>query len=62
MFSEYNDILSVSDICEILFIDKNRTYELLNSGSLKGFRVGRNWRIPKKSLETYILQKCRVIN
>ena len=61
MFSEYNDILSVSDICEILFIGKNRTYELLNSGSLKGFRVGRTWRIPKKSLETYILQKCRVI-
>lgn len=59
MFSEYGDILSVGDVCEILFIGRNRAYELLNSGSLRGFRVGRTWRIPKKSLETYIIQRCR---
>ena len=60
MFSEYNDILCVSDICEILLIGKNRVYELLGSGEIKGFRVGRSsWRVPKKSLEVYILQKCR---
>ena len=60
MFSEYTDILSVGDVCEILFIGRNRTYELLNSGTLRGFRVGRTWRIPKKSLEAYILHKCRI--
>ena len=59
MFSEYSDILSVGDICEILLIGRNRTYELLNSGDIKGFRVGRTWRVPKKNLETYIIQKCR---
>ena len=59
MFSEYSEILSVGDICEILFIGRNRTYELLNSGSLRGFRVGRTWRIPKKNLEAYIIQRCR---
>lgn len=60
MFSEYNDILCVSDVCDILLIGKNRVYELLNSGELKGFRVARSsWRIPKKNLEVYILQKCR---
>lgn len=60
MFTEYNDILSVGDICEILFIGRNRVYELLNEGLLKGFRVGRTWRIPKASLETYIVQRCRM--
>ena len=59
MFSEYSDILSVSDVCEILFIGRNRVYELLKSGVLKGFRVGRCWRIPKNSLQTYIVQRCR---
>ena len=59
MFSEYGDILSVGDVCEILFIGRNRAYELLNSGSLRGFRVGRTWRVPKKNLETYIIQRCR---
>lgn len=59
MFSEYNDLLTVSDICEILYIGKNRAYELLNTGLLKGFRVGKTWRVTKKSLEVYILQRCR---
>jgi excisionase family DNA binding protein len=63
MFSEYNDILSVADVCEILLIGRNSVYDLLNRGQLKGFRVGKsNWRIPKKSLETYIVQKCRINN
>ena len=60
VFTEYNDILCVADVCEILMIGRNRVYELLNAGLLKGFRIGKsNWRIPKKSLETYIIQRCR---
>ena len=59
MFDAYNEILSVADICEILFIGRNRVYELLSSGTLKGFRIGNSWRIPKKSLEMYILRRCR---
>ena len=62
MLDDYNDILSVGDVCEILFIGRNRTYELLKNGSLRGFRVGRTWRIPRKSLESYILQECRNCN
>ena len=60
MFTEYNDILSVGEICEILFVGRNRVYELLNEGLLNGFRVGRTCRIPKKSLEAYIVQRCRM--
>ena len=60
MFDAYSDILCVADVCEMLMIGRNRCYELLNSGALKGFRVGKNsWRIPKKGLEMYIIQKCR---
>ena len=60
MFDAYGDILCVADVCEMLMIGRNRCYELLNSGALKGFRVGKNsWRIPKKSLEMYIIKKCR---
>lgn len=60
MFEDYNEILTVSDVCELLFIGRNRVYELLNTGLLKGFRIGTTWRIPKKSLEIYILQRCRI--
>ena len=60
MFSSYNDILTVHEVAEILMIGRNHVYSLLRSGELLGFRVGKNtWRIPKKNLEVYILQKCR---
>ena len=62
MFSEYGDILSIEEVCTVLLIGRNRAYELLNTGVLRGFRLGRTWKIPKKSLESFIIQKCRTNN
>lgn len=51
--------MTVLDVAESLFIGKNRVYELLEKGTLKGFRIGRVWKIPKKSVEEYIYdQTC----
>lgn len=58
MFSEYNEIMTVTDVAEVLYIGRNTVYELLNTGVLKGFRIGKTWRIPKISLEEYIVNKC----
>ena len=35
---------SVSEVAEYLGVGKNRVYELLNDGSLKGFRMGATWK------------------
>ncbi len=51
------DILTPEDVTEELMIGKNAIYNLLNSGELKGFRVGRNWKIPRKALDEYIDRK-----
>ena len=56
MFEQFNDVMSVADVAEALYTGKNRVYELLHSGNLKGFRIGRTWKIPKESLTEYI---CR---
>ena len=44
-------ILSVADVAEYLGIGKNRVYELLNTGRLKGFRIGITWKISQVALE-----------
>lgn len=55
MLNQYEDILTVEDVCDILMIGRNRVYELLSTGELKGFRIGkRSWRIPKERVEEYI--------
>lgn len=48
--SEY---LTPREVMELLYIGKNTLYKLLNSGELKGFRVGKQWRITKGALQEY---------
>lgn len=60
MFNQYEDIMTVSDVAEALFIGQNRTYELLNKGAIKGFRIGRVWKIPKAAVQEYILTQSRI--
>ena len=53
MFNNEYDILTSDEATEYLNIGKNAVYMLLNSGKLKGFRIVRNWKIPRKALESY---------
>ena len=57
MFNEYDDILNIPEVCEALHIGKNRVYELLNTGQLKGFRIGRIWKIPRESVSEYVYKQ-----
>jgi excisionase family DNA binding protein len=59
MFEMQNDILTIEELMEALYIGKNYAYKLLNSGKIKGFRVGRSWRIPRTSLEEFIINRCK---
>lgn len=58
MLGSYDDILTLDDVCKILYIGKNTAYRLLSSGELKGFKIGRVWKIPKENLEFYISKHC----
>ena len=53
-------VLSVSEVAEYLGVGKNRVYELLNDGSLKGFRMGATWKICRMALENYILNASQL--
>ena len=51
---DYGDVLSPKDVRDILGIGYNKTYELLISGTIKSFRIGRDRKIPKECLKNYI--------
>ena len=57
MFDNYDDILTVAEVMELLYVGKNTVYRLLQDGELRGFRIGKVWRIPKDCLEQYIISK-----
>ncbi|MGL5436927.1 MAG: helix-turn-helix domain-containing protein [Lachnospiraceae bacterium] len=48
----------LDELCEILYIGRNAAYELLKNNKIKAFRVERVWKIPKKSVEEYIINEC----
>lgn len=51
-------IYTFEEAREILKTSKSTLRNLLDSGELKGFKLGKyNWRIPKKSLMEYIDNK-----
>lgn len=60
MLNDYQDIMTVAEVSETLYIGKNRVYELLENGIIKGFRIGRVWKIPKDALKEYILTQSRL--
>ena len=60
MFEQYPDILTVEEACDALRMGYNAVYDLLNEGKLKAYKNGRVWRIPKKSLEIYILESANL--
>ena len=57
MFNEYPDIMSVDQLCEAFQIGKNTAYELLNSGQIKGIKMGNIWKIPRQNLIDYVLRE-----
>ena len=56
MLNNYNDILTVRELCEILLIGKNTAYKLLKSGEIKYVKIGHVYKIPKKYVKEYILK------
>ena len=56
MLEQYEALLTISDLREILDIGRNAAYELLRQGEIPSIRIGNRWKIPKDALIYYIDQ------
>lgn len=54
MFSEYDDIVSVEEVMEMLHLGRVTIYNLLKSGRIHTLRVGKKYVIPKKSVIDFL--------
>lgn len=60
MFSDYNDLVTINELCKMLHIGKTAAYDLLRSGKIKSFRNGRDWKIPRIAVEEYVLESIGI--
>ncbi|WIW70669.1 helix-turn-helix domain-containing protein [Anaerosinus gibii] len=59
MFNQYEDLVTVEELTEMLNIGKNSAYKLLASGNLKAFRINRIWKIPRQSVTDYVYAQTK---
>ena len=56
---DYTELLTVNEFCEVLRVSHNVGYRILSSGKVKCFKVGRIWKIPRESINDYIISQSQ---
>lgn len=54
-----NEIMRFEEVMEFLNVGKNTLYTLLNNGEINAFKIGRAWKIPRKSVDDYVAKKVQ---
>ena len=52
-------LMTIEELCEELLIGRNAAYKLLEDRKIKGFRIGRIWKIPRESINLYIKEQIQ---
>ena len=60
MFEQYDDILTIEEVAEILKIGMTQAYKIVRSGQLKGYKEGKDWKVPKQALSQYVLTQSHL--
>lgn len=60
MFEQYDDVVTVRELCEMLHIGRNMAYELVNNQTIACVRLGRKILVPKRSVIEYLNTSCPV--
>jgi excisionase family DNA binding protein len=60
LFETYDDIITIDDLMDMLNIGRNYAYELLRSGKIKSFKIGKVYKIPKISIQQFIQEQAPI--
>lgn len=57
MLEEYKDVLTTSEVAEILSVSNQTVRSLIRMNKIKSFMIGRGYRVTKRDLMKYINQE-----
>lgn len=60
MLSGFGDVLTVTELSQVMQICPTTAYKLLRSKEIKSIKLGNQFRIPKKWLIEYIEEKVYI--
>lgn len=47
------EIMTISQVAEYLQLSEMSTYKLVQTGKIPGFKIGRHWRVKRRSRSFY---------
>lgn len=56
---KYDEVLTVKELMDFLAIGKNTAYNLVSSGEIKSFKIGRNYKVYKESVYEYMRKRIK---
>ena len=58
LFAKYPDVVTAKQLCSMLGgIGIKSVYKCLHNGEIKSFKIGKGFRIPKRSVIEYLNRK-----
>ena len=60
MFPDFPDIVTVTQLQEMLGVSRHLAYDLINDGSIRGLKIGNAFKIPKVKVIEYVMDQKRV--
>ena len=57
MFSNCKDVVTVEQLAEMLDIGLTLAYRLVRQNTIKSIKVGRQYKIPKQNIISYLLSQ-----
>ena len=55
MFKDFPDCVDVPQLGQMLGIKRTKTYELLQNGTIKSLKIGKDYKIPKYNVIAYLI-------
>ena len=61
MYDQYNDVVTIDELAEMLGIGRNNAYLLLRNNDIKSFKNGRSWKVPKLAVIDYVMKSSGLL-
>ena len=55
MFTDYPDVVGIPDLMKMLSVGRHAAYQLVDSGAVRSFKVGRNIKIPNVNIIEFLI-------
>ena len=59
-FEEFPELVSIKQLRNMLGISNDVAYEMVKSGTIRSFKIGKKYRVPKSNIIEYVEKQLQI--